>query len=103
MSFPKKGSRLITVDDQVYCWKFKEKIFVGFGEERQGLLIIDFGYYDIWLYAGGPDKPPEYFPKAITPEFVTQGIRFAINHGWKPTENSSAFNVKYRDEEFSVA
>ena len=51
---------------------------------ENSLLIVDFGWYDIWLYVNDSDnKPPDFEPKSITPKFVKGSIFFALNIGWK--------------------
>jgi len=50
MAISKKGFRKIIVDERLFYWKFNKKIFVISNKIRNSLLIIDFGWYDVWLY-----------------------------------------------------
>lgn len=83
MAISKKGLRKITVNNRSFYWKFNEKIFVTSKESKNSLLIIDFGWYDIWLHANDIENRPDFEPKNVTPKFVSQSILYAINQGWK--------------------
>ncbi len=83
MAISKKGLRKIAVDNQEFYWKFNEKIFVISDETKNSLLIVDFGWYDVWLYANDKEnRPPDFEPKSVTPKFVSESITYALNQGW---------------------
>ena len=84
MAISKKGLRKILINEQEFFWKFNEKIFVTSDETENSILIVDFGWYDVWLYVNDPqNKPPDFEPKSVTPKFVNDSISFALNQGWK--------------------
>lgn len=83
MAIPKKGLRKIVVDNREFYWKFNEKIFVTSDEANNSLLIVDFGWYDVWLYANDKENsPPDFEPKSVTPQFVSESITYALIQGW---------------------
>ena len=84
MAIAKKGLRTIIVRDEKYYWKFNERIFVYDSEHCNSLLIIDFGWYDVWDYVNNKDNvPPDFEPRIATPKFVSESIEFALDHGWE--------------------
>jgi len=82
MAISKKGLRKIVVEEQVFYWRFNKQIYVFKEEAENSLLIVDFGYYDLWLHVNDEQKPPDFEPKIVTPKFVRESILFALNHGW---------------------
>ncbi len=83
MAISKKGLRSISVNEQEFYWKFNEKIIVSSSAFKNSLLIIDFGWYDEWLYVNDKEnKPPDFEPKSVTPHFVSESISFALAQGW---------------------
>lgn len=102
MAVAKKGLRKIVVQDQTFYWKFNEKIIIMGGENGSGLLITDFGWFDVWLYVNDKKNRPEpHEPQQVTPEFVSKCIQYALAEKWNP-ENSTAMNIYYRNNEFSL-
>ena len=84
MAISKKGFRKIIVDERLFYWKFNKKIFVISNKNRNSLLIIDFGWYDVWLYVNDQEnKPPDFEPRKVTPKFVSKSISFALKSGWE--------------------
>ena len=84
MAISKKGFRKITVDKRVFYWKFSEKVLVTCDEIKNSLLIVDFGWYDVWLYVNDKEnRPSDFEPKTVTPKFVSESISFALKNGWK--------------------
>lgn len=84
MAISKKGRRKIIVNGQKFYWKFNEKVFVNFAESKNSLLIVDFGWYDVWLFVNDKEnRPPDFEPKSVTPKFVKDAISFALKKGWK--------------------
>lgn len=83
MAISKKGLRKITVVNREFYWKFNEKIFVISDEAKNSLLIVDFGWYDVWLYVNDKEnRPPDFDPKSVTPKFVSESITYALKQGW---------------------
>lgn len=89
MAIAKKGLRIIVVEGKTFSWKFNEKVFVT--SEEDGLLVVDFGWYDVWLYVNKVEKPPEFTPAIATPGFVRQAILFAISEGWQAQQMEMQF------------
>lgn len=84
MAISKKGLRKIIVDNQEFYWKFNEKVFVFSEEAKNRLLIVDFGWYDVWLYLNNQgDRPPDFAPKNVTPKFISESITYALAQGWE--------------------
>jgi hypothetical protein len=53
-------------------------------EIKNSLLIVDFGWFDVWLYTNDKEnRPPDFEPKSVTPKFVSESISYALNEGWK--------------------
>ena len=99
MAISKKGFRTIVVEGKTYAWKFKEKIVILNEEQEGSLLVVDFGWYDPWLYANDPkNKPPEFEPKTVTPKFVAACIAYALEQGWEKTD----MRISFREGDFSL-
>ena len=101
MAISKKGLRKITVNGQKFYWKFNEKIIVRSDEFKNSLLIIDFGWYDVWLYVNDKEnRPPDFEPKIVTPQFVSESISFALAENWKEYKMEIEFtNGLYKKKE----
>ncbi|WP_417887961.1 hypothetical protein [Zunongwangia sp.] len=83
MAISKKGLRKIVVANREFYWKFNENIFVISDEAKNGLLVVDFGWYDVWLYINDKEnRPPDFEPKSVTPKFVSESITYALTQGW---------------------
>lgn len=100
MAISKKGFRKITVENKLYYWRFCGFILVAPDNARSDYLLkIDFGFYDPFDYINTDEEvPPDFSPKVATPKFVSESIKFAVSNGW--TEGK--FNLKYRDNKYSV-
>ncbi len=99
MAISKKGMRPISVNDIKYHWKFTGKVFVTPDEETGALLIIDFGWYDIFDYMGDSENcPPDFEPAVATPKFVATSIEFATENGW----SNGKMEIKYRERKYFV-
>lgn len=83
MALSKKGLRKIVVNNQEFYWKFNEKIIVISDEAKNSSLIVDFGWYDVWLYVNDKEnRPPDFESKSVTPKFVSESITYALSQGW---------------------
>ncbi|WP_338767056.1 hypothetical protein WAF17_05050 [Bernardetia sp. ABR2-2B] len=99
MAISKKGLRTITVNNNKYYWKFNEKVFIIPNENQNSLLVIDFGWYDIFLFMNDKEnRPPKFYPKAITPKFVQESILFALENEW----SEGTMKVEYREGKYSL-
>lgn len=99
MAISKKGLRKIVVDDREFYWKFNEKVFVVAEQHKNSLLIIDFGWYDVWLYVNDKEnRPPDFEPQNVTPKFVKESILYALHHGWC----KESLELKYRNGTYKI-
>lgn len=98
MTVSKKELRKINVRGINYYWKFNEKVYVFDDVVKGSLLIVDFGWYDVWLYVNDKEnRPPDFEPKSVTPKFVRESILFAITKGWDKGKMEIEFrNGKYK-------
>ena len=104
MAKPKKkrGFRPITVDDQLYRWRFDGLLVVGAAERETQRLEVDIGWHDGWLHVNDEQKAPDFEPKVVTPSFVETAIRAGWSHGWNPGLAGPALRLSYRNETFGV-
>ena len=97
MAISKKGLRKTAVDNLKFYWKFNEKVFVISDETKNSLLIVDFGWYDVWLYANDREnRPPDFEPKSVTPKFVSESITYALNKGW----DDGKMEIEFRNGDY---
>lgn len=97
MAISKKGLRKIQVEGNAYFWKFQEKIYVYKEEAKNHPLIVDVGWYDAWLFIQDKsNKPPDFEPKTITPQFLRDAIVFAVKNGWE----NRKLAIEYREGAF---
>ena len=97
MAISKKGLRKIIVDNREFYWKFNEKIFVTSEKIKNCLLIVDFGWYDVWLYVNDKEnRPPDFEPKSVTPKFVSESITYALTQGW----NDVKMEIEFRNGDY---
>lgn len=101
MAISKKGLRRIIVDKREFYWKFNEKIFVMSNNSKNSSLIVDFGWYDVWLYVNDEEnRPPDFEPKVVTPNFVRESIKYALKQGWDDKKMELEFrNVDFKKKE----
>ncbi|WIM97091.1 hypothetical protein ACTOB_000585 [Actinoplanes oblitus] len=103
MALPRKGSRLITVDDTVYRWSIRPRPTYSQGlvwwsltfaveiadSPRQVLSVrTSLPRLDNWL--GLRSKP-------VTPRMVERTIRAALAAGWKPQTPGRTFVFDLQD------
>lgn len=99
MAISKKRLRPIVVDSHKFYWKFTEKVFVFNEADKNSLLVVDFGYYDVWLYINDKENcPPDFEPKVVTPKFVSQCIQFALQAGW----TTGKMELEYKNETYRI-
>lgn len=102
MSLPTKrrGFRTIKIDNLLFDWRFSGNIDIRTKNNKANKMIIDIGYYDIWLYINDKDKPPDFEPKIVTPVFIKKCIISAIELGWDINKLNEEFKIKYRNNKF---
>ncbi len=97
MAIAKKGFRKIEVEGEKYAWKFNGKVFVAKERNNRSTLIIDFGWFDGWLFANDREnRPPDFYPRVATPKFVSESIQFAIEQGW----GGGNMEIEFRNGEY---
>jgi hypothetical protein len=105
MSVPKKkrGFRKIVIDNNVFNWRFNSQIEVCPATCKDNKVIVDFGWFDSFLYLNDKSAtPPEYAPKIVTPSFIRKVVEFALIHNWDITASTGVTKVIYRDNQFSI-
>lgn len=98
----KKGFRKIVVDNIAFNWRFSEIIEIRPEGNQNNKLEVDFGYFDSWLYVNDVNKPEDFEPKIITPNFVKKSIKNAIELGWNIETKNKLKKLKYRNGKFDV-
>lgn len=97
MAISKKGLRQLIVDNQTFYWKFNKKIFIYPEKSPDSLLIIGFGWYDIFDYIHDKETmPPSFEPSIVTPNFVAKAIRFTLMNGGV----NGKVEIQYKNKEF---
>ncbi len=102
MTLPKKrrGFRKIIVNNIIYNWRFCSYIDIRPNENKNNRLLIDVGWYDVWLYVNNPkSKSKNTFPQNITPKLIERLINESIRIGWDIEKNNQTFILKYINEE----
>ncbi|MFG2072280.1 hypothetical protein SAMN05421874_101344 [Nonomuraea maritima] len=107
MAIPKKGSRLITVDDTVFRWRVRRKptycqgnswgpmtFAVELADASGRVLLVS-------LPCSRPDAWWGERTMAVRPALVTATIRMALNHGWYPQQAGNAFELALTDEDLT--
>lgn len=94
MAISKKGLRKIEVNGKDYYWKFNKNVFVVNNEIDGSFLVVDFGWFDEWLYVNDKEnRPPDFEPKRVTPKFVRESILYALKQGW----NKGKMEIKFQN------
>ncbi len=101
----RQGWRSVCVDDVQYNWCFNWRgngiLQVQAADHRNGQrLTVDWGWVD--------HLEPEYSsssqtePQIVTPRFVAQAIRFAVENGWTPDSKGPNFKLDCEEGDFAV-
>ncbi|WP_103070125.1 hypothetical protein [Aquimarina sediminis] len=99
----KRGFRPIKVENIEFNWRFQGTIDVRPNCCKNNILTIDFGWYDVWEFVNDKEnEPPEFEPKIVTPQFVSNAIKFALINGWDIERSNSKFKIGYKDEDYKV-
>lgn len=100
MSFPKKGSRKITIDGEVFYWRVRKKMThnekhndsISIPIQHKScasILLANLGYCRAGELGGYPSNP---IPN-ITPALIELCIRFGISNGWNHLEKGKPFHI----------
>lgn len=97
----KRGFRKITINGIEFTWRFSGKIDIRPETKVNNQLIVDFGWYDEWLFIhDAKNAPPSFEPKVVTPAFVKECILFAITNSWDIEKKVGKTEIFYRDKIF---
>jgi len=105
MATPKKkqGFRKIVVKNINFNWKFSGGIDVRPEINKNNKLFIDYGWFDEWLYVNDKEnKPPDYKPQVVTPNFVRQSIEFALENGWNIENKTGILEIEYKADNYKL-
>lgn len=103
ISKKKNGFRKITIENHIYNWRFNGIVEIRSNENKNNKVEIDFGWFDNWLYLNDPENKPEnYEPKIVTPNFIKKSIENAIKLGWKIEESNILLKIKYQNKIFTI-
>jgi len=105
MSIPQKqrGFRKIVVDGKAFSWRLNARIEVCPASCKGNKLVVDFGWFDPFLYMNDKSAaPPDYDPRIVTPSFVRKAIEFALSHNWDIAAKTGITKVSYRDNQFNL-
>lgn len=99
----KRGFRPIKIKNIDFNWRFQGTIDVRPDGHKNNILTIDFGWYDVWEYVNDKEnEPPEFEPKIVTPKFVSDSIKFALNNGWNTELPNNKLNIIYRNKKYKI-
>ncbi|MBW4605312.1 MAG: hypothetical protein KME29_38625 [Calothrix sp. FI2-JRJ7] len=96
MGLPKKGTRIITVNETTYRWVVSPSdgylyIIIEHSDFSRQRLNAGFKYHNTYV----SDKDNEYRRWAqrrlITPSLVKSVILLALDKGWKPTQRGLGY------------
>ncbi len=86
MAFPKKGTRKITINGEVFHWRLRkplcEEALIQHSSNGRILEV-----YFVYCYMAEP--------LSITPALIKGLIESAINRGWNYSEKDSIFKYEY--------
>ncbi|MEM7348905.1 MAG: hypothetical protein AAF485_32145 [Chloroflexota bacterium] len=106
MTLPKKKSRKIIVDDQIYRYLIADRgtnlnLAIEADDTKGQLVSFQVPYCDPWLKLSveqvSDEKLPDNQIQSITPSFVKSVIIFALEKGWQPTTKQKPLQVMLED------
>ncbi len=99
----KRGFRKIVVENKAFNWRFTSLVDIRPEGLKGNKLLVDFGWFDEWLYANDREnRPPDFEPKVITAQFVKKAIEFALLNDWNIESDNLVLNLKFHDGEFQI-
>lgn len=107
MGLPKKGTRIITVNETTYRWVVSPSdgylyLIIEHNDFSGQRLNAGFKFHNTYVY----DKDNEYQKWAqrclITPSLVKSVILLALDKGWKPQARGLGYFSMWLDKEFPV-
>lgn len=100
MAIPRRKSRPIIIRGKRYRWLFDPKMYQDNariaiqweGGSSSTLVVVLIGWQDPWSF---PSKTVPNNPQRVTPSFVAECVKFALNTGWQPHACGAPFEVHY--------
>lgn len=96
MAFPRKNTRHLSVDDVPYLWHLNED-----WDRRTRWIVVQRQVCD-----GGQLLMIDPYHHDLLPTrgTVTQAVRFALSHGWRPEQKGSPLRLSFagREKGFQV-
>lgn len=85
MAFPKKGTRKITIEGNVYSYFVSqpEPFLTVYVQKAEGKCALLIAYFDL---------------QTITPHIIRQVIELGIADGWQESDVSGEFRMGYLDD-----
>lgn len=105
MALPKKkrGFRTIIVKSHAFQWNMIGHVEIRAASQKANRLMVDYGWFDEWLYINDPHNKPDAFePKIVTPKFVQLAIEFALDHGWDMEKKVGVFKMTFEAGVFKL-
>lgn len=90
--------RRIVVGGVAFRWRFNDVLVVVPGDRSGPQLYVDWGWQD-WLEPDGAGAEPH----VVTPQFVAEAIRFAVELGWPSVVVGPPLRLGFRSGQFTVA
>ncbi|WKN41030.1 hypothetical protein [Tunicatimonas pelagia] len=104
MAIPKKGTRIIKVDNESYRWLIRKKATYGqwaYGSGQIRLAVEHIEYCGSVLVVYTDRKHPKDWATTgvvpVTPSDVANWIRQSIKMGWNPKINGKQYLIKIED------
>lgn len=99
----KRGFRTITVNNKHFNWRFAGVVEVRPALQKNNKLVLDFGWFEEWLYMNDRDnRPPAFSPRLISPAFVSRIISFALENNWDIQKKAAQLRLVYKNECFQI-
>ncbi len=104
MSLPRKGTRRLPFDGQVYEWRIRHKATYSQGLAQSNMTLAiqadtDKNSRSLLLVDLGVSRPDNWIvphQTAVTPDIVVDIIYKALQKGWLPLQKGSPFLFKYQ-------
>ncbi len=104
MTLPKKkqGFRAITVDGEIFNWRYDAVIDIRPALHKANQLIVDTGVYGEFFTIHAIVSPDPTGLSPVTPGFIRKCIAFAKANQWDPGKKNGTMTVDYDKGEFTL-
>ncbi|QNR24878.1 hypothetical protein [Croceimicrobium hydrocarbonivorans] len=104
MAIPKPGSRVITVEDQIYRWMASGNdgwidLYIELDGEKGQRLMVKFDYHHKRIQTNDSVSLQQQF--LVTPDIVRQTIDYGKKNGWKPSEKGKPLDLNHIDDKIN--